>query len=134
MINPVNSTDTQFTGYHFLPKKLWREGKLPEVKYGFYGDLLTQENISAEHIIPKSKPGSRTTQDNLALSTIENNRLRGNRPLCWYFSEDNFERYCKQFAGVVVEKFNGDEYVKALTKTVRRTLRKELDQHLDTMA
>lgn len=121
----------EFTGYKFIVKKLWREGKLPTVVKGIYGDVLTQENLSAEHIIPKSKPHSRTTSDNLALSTMENNRKRGNKPLCWYFSEDNFKTYCDQFKDVVVGSFNGNDYVQALTKTVRKVLRYEVKNHLD---
>lgn len=123
----------EFTGYKFIVKKLWREGKLPTVTREVYGDILTQENVSAEHIIPKSKPHSRTTLDNLALSTMENNNKRGNKPLCWYFSEEKFDNYCKQFEGVRVGKFNGDDYIAALTKTVRKVLNYEVKHHLDIM-
>lgn len=39
-------------------KGLYKEGKLPMVKYDLYGDYLTKENVTDEHVIPKSKGGS----------------------------------------------------------------------------
>lgn len=124
----------EFKGYPFIVKKLWRQGKLPTVKYGFYGDLLTPENVSAEHLIPHSKPHSTTTTDNLVLSSMANNIKRGNRPLCWYFSEENFAQYKDQFSGIKLPNFDGDAYNAMIEKKVRAILKEEVKNHLDIMA
>ena len=61
----IQSSSITFSSSSLL-KKLWRQGKLPTVKYGFYGDRLTQENLSQEHLRPKSQ-GGKTEQRNLVL-------------------------------------------------------------------
>ena len=67
-------------GYSHKLKTLYKQGKLPTVKYGFYGGELTKDIVSLEHLQPHSK-GGKTVLNNLVLATIENNNRRGNKSL-----------------------------------------------------
>lgn len=107
-------------GYSSPLKDLYRKGKLP-VKYGFYGDKLTKNNVSLEHLLPHSK-GGKTTLDNLVLSSKQNNFKRGNRPLSEFINFGNVKRYLNQFIGVKLKNFNGNEYVKNILKTIENVL------------
>lgn len=109
-------------GYKSILKTYWLEGKMPSVIHGFYGGKLTKDNITLEHIKPHSK-GGRTALNNLALSVNIKNWSRGNSKLSNFFNIETFKEYCKQFEGIKLPDFNGDEYIKAITKTVERLLR-----------
>ncbi len=109
-------------GYKSILKTHWLNGDLPNVTKGFYGGDLTKDTVTLEHILPHSK-GGRTILYNLALSKNTNNWARGNKPLSSVFSKEAFEIYCEQFKGVKLPYFNGDEYVKQITKTVEKLLR-----------
>ena len=118
-INPAQ----QITfGYKHLLKTYWLEDKLPTVTHGIYGGELTKDNVTLEHLKPHSKKG-RTVLGNLALSKNVNNWTRGNKPIGNYLNKDIFEQYCEQFKGVKLPFFNGDEYVKQITKTIERLLK-----------
>ena len=56
-------------GYTHYLKTYYLQGKLPTVKRGLYGGILTPETVSLEHILPKEK-GGHTTLSNLALAII----------------------------------------------------------------
>ena len=45
-------------GYTSILKTHWKNGLMPTVTKGLYGDELTQENVSLEHIKPHSWSGS----------------------------------------------------------------------------
>ena len=57
-------------GYSNILKTEWRKGHLPSVKYGFYGEKLTQKNLSLEHLQAHSK-GGKTVLSNLVLAAKE---------------------------------------------------------------
>lgn len=111
-------------GYSSPLKDLYRKGKLP-VKYGFYGDKLTKNNVSLEHLLPHSK-GGKTTLDNLVLSSKQNNFKRGNSPLLEFINFENVKRYLNQFIGVKLKNFNGNEYIKNILKTIENVLESNL--------
>lgn len=118
-INPV--TPITF-GYKHMLKTYWLDGKLPSVTHGIYGGELTKDNVTLEHLKPHSKKG-RTVLGNLALSKNINNWKRGNKPISDFFNKDTFEAYCEQFNGLKLPFFNGDNYIKEITKTIERLLK-----------
>jgi len=116
-------TPTQITfGYKHFLKTYWLQGKLPTVKYGFYGGELTKDTVTLEHILPHSK-GGKTILNNLALSKNTNNWARSNKPLVQFFDIEIFKKYCEQFKGVKLPYFNGDDYIKQIAKTVERQIK-----------
>ena len=118
-INPINQINF---GYKSILKTYWREGKLPSVTHGIYGGELTKDNVTLEHLKPHSKKG-RTVLNNLALSKNINNWKRGNKPIGDFLDKDLFEQYCEQFKGLKLPFFNGDNYIKEITKTIERLLK-----------
>ena len=124
IVTPVKPTEPTF-GYTSPLKTLWRQGKLPSVKYGFYGDRLTQENITLEHLRPRSKHG-KTELSNLVLATESNNVKRGSKPLINFLYWDNVERYLNQFKDINVEGFIGNQYIKAIMRTLNKLLKEQV--------
>ena len=116
-----SATPITFKYKHML-KTYWLEGKLPQVTHGIYGGELTKDTVTLEHVNPVSK-GGRTILGNLALSKNTNNWARSNKPLSDFFNKEAFDAYCEKFKGVKLPFFNGDEYVKQLTRTVERLLK-----------
>ena len=105
-------------GYSHPIKTYWRKGLLPSVQYGLYGGKLTQDNISIEHLIPKSQKGH-TFFDNIALATKRNNNIRGSKPLKDFLSKEQVESYLDQFRGIKLPDFDGFKYIEAVKNTLR---------------
>lgn len=110
----------QFGYRHFL-KDYYKQGKLHTVTRGLYGGELSFDTVTLEHLVPHSKKG-RTVLSNLALAVDENNWKRGNKPLRDFLTKEMFDEYCEQFRGIRLPFFNGDEYIKMITKTVKKAL------------
>lgn len=98
-------------------KTLWRKGKLPSVKYGFYGDVLTQRNISLEHLQAHSK-GGKTNLTNLVLASKAKNNARGNDAIDEYLDVKNIIRYLKQFKDIRIKDFDGNKYIAGVLATL----------------
>ena len=98
-------------------KTLWRKGKLPSVKYGFYGDVLTQRNISLEHLKAHSK-GGKTNLTNLVLASKAKNNARGNDAIDDYLEVNNLVRYLKQFKDIRIKDFDGNKYIAGVLATL----------------
>lgn len=98
-------------------KTLWRKGKLPSVKYGFYGDVLTQRNISLEHLQAHSK-GGKTNLTNLVLASKAKNNARGNESIKDYLTVENVVRYLKQFKDIRIKDFDGNKYIAGVLATL----------------
>jgi len=109
-------------GYKNILKTLWLKDMLPQVTKGIYGGELTKKTVSLEHVLCHMHQG-KTTLANLALSTVENNNARGNRPLKYFLDPDKFIEYINQFKGIKLDNFDGDKYAEDLTKTVLTVLR-----------
>lgn len=116
----IQPTGVNF-GYSNIIKTLYKQGKLPSVKHGFYGDELTKANVSLEHLRPKSKRG-KTELCNLVLATRNNNHRRGVRPLKEVINPEIVEQYLNQFKGVIVDDFNGNKYIEMIQRTLRKLL------------
>ena len=108
-------------GYSHKLKTLYKQGKLPTVLKGFYGDVLTKDVISLEHLKPHSK-GGKTVLNNLVLSSVRNNNKRGNKPLKDFLNPETMKEYLNQFKGLKVGNFNGDKYIESITKTVKELI------------
>ena len=98
-------------------KRLYRRGKLP-IKYGLYGEELTKKNVTDEHLLPRCLGGS-SDLSNIALATKKANWRRGNEPIENFLSFGMLRNYCKQFKGIKVRDFDGDEYIKGIIKTIK---------------
>ena len=121
IISPVEPNEPTF-GYYSELKTLWRQGKLLSVRFGFYGDKLTQENLSLEHLRPKSK-GGKTVLSNLVLASKRNNGHRSSKPLKDFINAETVAKYLNQFIDVQVEGFNGNKYIDAIWHTVHNILK-----------
>lgn len=111
-VNPVS-----FTGYNSKLKTAWKKGLLPTVTKGIYGKVLTEDNISLEHIVPHSQ-GGKTTLNNLFLADAKENSKRGIKPIADFVSEKQLSEYLEQFVGVKAGGFNGDKYIKQILKKI----------------
>ena len=120
-IRPVH-TQISF-GYSHPLKTLFLKGKLPTVQYGLYGDKLTKDTVSLEHVQPKSK-GGQSVLSNYALASKRMNNLRGDKDIGEFLTPENLKRYCEQFIGVTVGDFDGTKYIHDLLKTINRLLNK----------
>lgn len=110
-----------FNGYNSILKTLWKRGKLPTVKRGLYGDILTKDNLSLEHLKPHSK-GGRTSLSNLALASKEKNNFRNSKPLKDFLTKEMIENYLNQFKGIHAKGFSGKKYIEMLRKTFKELL------------
>lgn len=111
-------------GYKSILKTHWLNGKMPTVTHGIYGSELTKDNVTLEHLKPHSK-GGKTELKNLALSKNANNWSRSNKPIGEFLTKEAFEQYCEQFKGIKLPFFNGDDYIKQITKTITKLLKEE---------
>ena len=113
-----------FSGNRSILMLYWKAGLMPSVRRGLYGDILTKKNVSIEHLLPESK-GGRTSLDNLALATKNNNYNRKNYPLSKFLTPKQAQNYLKQFKGIYLPDFNGDAYIQQVKATIIKCFRKE---------
>ena len=111
-------------GYHSVLKDLFKEDKLPEVKIGLYGDKLTKENVSLEHLIPHSK-GGKSKLKNFALASKQKNSLRSTDDIRKFLTPDMAKKYLAQFVDIeTVSKkgtiFKGNDYIEMITDTLKQ--------------
>ena len=112
MINPVS-----FTGYESPLKTMWKRGELPRVKKGLYGEILTRDTLSIEHLVPVSKGGS-LTMENVALADRILNSLRGTKDLKDVLTRKQAFEYIEQYIGdkrPIIQK-----YVEGFFRTLRK--------------
>ena len=105
--------------YNSPLKTLFKEGKMPTVEYGFYGDKLTKQNVSLEHLKPHSKGGASCLQ-NYVLASQKNNNLRGNADLVNYFNPKTALRYLQQFVDIKLPQFDGNKYISDILNTLKK--------------
>lgn len=115
-IIPIDNTTF---GYHNILKTQYLKGNLKGVKYGFYGDKLTKKNVSLEHLKAKSK-GGKSELENFVLASKAKNQARGNKDIKPFVDKETAMRYLLQFVGIKVENFNGDNYIRAIIKTLKK--------------
>lgn len=111
-------------GYSSPLKTLYKQGKIP-LEYGFYGDKLTKDTVTLEHIVPHSK-GGKSTLSNYVLSSMNNNFKRGNKPLADYINWEWANEYFKVVEKIKTKRFDGKKYVEDIKKTIQYALSKGL--------
>ena len=99
-------------------KQLWDKGKLPEVTHGFYGDELTWDNLSREHLIPKCQGGTKRFGNIVLASKIKNN-ARSDKDILLFAIPEVVKAYLKQFENIHRFGFNGPNYIDAVKKTLK---------------
>lgn len=117
-VGPID-TNTSF-GYSSPLKTLYKKGKLP-VKYGFYGDELTKKTVTLEHLLPRCY-GGKTELKNLVLASANKNQERGTRPIEEMLNWEFVGKYLEQFRNVVVDNFNGNQYIQMVLKTIKELI------------
>ena len=110
-------------GYHSVLKDLFKEDKLPSVKFGLYGDKLTKENVSLEHLIPHSKNG-KSKLYNFTLASKHKNSLRSNDDIRKFLTPEMAKKYLDQFVNIETvskkgTKFNGNAYIDMIKNTLK---------------
>ena len=105
-------------GYSNILKTLYKKGKLPSVKYGFYGDELTKKTVTLEHLKPRSK-GGKTELKNLVLASANKNQERAARPLSEMLNWECVGKYLEQFRNVQIDDFNGNRYIQMILRTIK---------------
>ena len=98
-------------------KTAYKEGSLALQK-GFLGGELTPENVSLDHMLAKSK-GGRSKISNYVLTTMENNNLKADRDIFEFATKENTEAYFKAFEGAKLGKYTGEQYLSAISRTLR---------------
>ena len=112
-------------GYQHQLKTMWKNGHLPTVQIGIYGDKLTKNNISLEHLLPVSR-GGRTEYPNLALASQEKNHERNASNIFLFTTEENIQQYLEQFKNIIIIDFNGNKYIEDLLRTLEKLKRRQL--------
>ena len=102
--------------YNSPLKTLYRKGELP-VRYGFYGDKLTQKNVSLEHLKPHSK-GGKTELSNLVLASKQKNQARGNADIRNFANKETIIKYLSQFIDIKIKDVDGNKYINGIIKTL----------------
>lgn len=115
-IKRITTYEPTFLANGNLLKKLYKRGKLP-IKHGIYGGELTIDNVSNEHIKPKSC-GGKLDITNIALATKENNNKRGNDDIRNYLTPESLKQYIDEILSVKTKKFDKFAYVRDLLKTI----------------
>lgn len=115
---PVITNTISFGGYNFKLKKMYRQGKLPKDLVDIGGNRITQDNLSGDHAIPRSK-GGKNTDSNMMLATKQFNNMRGNRPLREVVSMDNLIKWVNQYVNLEeIDGFNFQKYVRDILKII----------------
>lgn len=110
-----------FKGYNSPLKTAFRKGALGERVYGIYGNRLTQDTVSLEHIIPASK-GGKTELGNLVLADKKANNDRGTKDIAELITIGDVRYYLRQFKDIKTKYFDGNEYIKAVRKTFKKMM------------
>lgn len=117
----INPTSNISFGYSSILKTAYKEGKLATVTKDFYGSPLTKDTVTIEHLLCRTY-GGKNKLSNYVLATTENNNNRGCKLLSEVFNSEAFKQYCEQFKDIKIKYFNGNNYVKMITKTVNTIL------------
>ena len=115
-IYPPGTSHIPFKGYIHPLKTLYKKGLFPSVTRGLYGEPLTPDGASLEHLLCHSN-GGKTTYRNLALASKDRNSARGNRPLADFLTWEMLEEYLSQFNFRIRGLFDGYAYQRQLRQT-----------------
>lgn len=114
-ILPIQLNNVTF-GYSHKLKTDFKKGLIP-IEFDMAGNKLTNDNVSLDHVIPKSQGGT-STLDNYVLATKDFNNFRGVVPLALLITKEMFEKWAKQFEDLIVCGVKGTEYTKMIAKKI----------------
>jgi hypothetical protein len=118
ILNPYYSPKNISFGYKSILKDLFREGEMPSVTHGIYGNLIDNNTVSLDHLKPHSV-GGKSVLSNFALAHAKANSARGNNPLPYFLNKEMLEAYLSQFDFVIPGKFNGYIYQDMIRQTCK---------------
>ena len=121
----VQPVDSVVFRYSSPLKTMYKKGKLPTVKYGFYGDEITPKTVTIEHLKCVSQ-GGKTELKNIVLVSANKNQERGVRPLSEMLNWECAGRYFEQFRNVIVDWFDGNKYIDMIMNTIKELLNDNL--------
>jgi len=121
----IEPVDTIIFQYSSPLKTMYKKGKLPTIKYGFYGDEITPKTVTIEHLKCVSQ-GGKTELKNIVLVSANKNQERGVRPLSEMLNWGFAGRYFEQFRDVIVDWFDGNKYIEMVLNTIKELLNDNL--------
>lgn len=116
-VQKIYINSISFNGYNSQLKKMYRQGKLPKNLVDMGGNKLSQQNLSLDHIQPRSKGGP-TTEDNLVLTTKQFNSIRGDRHILEVVTKENLIKWIKQYLSL--ESIDGFDFKKYVIGVLNR--------------
>lgn len=120
LFKKVQTPQPSFGYSHYL-KTMYKRGQLPQIKRGFYGEIITPKTVSLEHLDTISK-GGKTELKNLVLAHKITNNKRGDKPLKDFINFKAMAIYLEQFKNIQVRGFDGNKYIAMILETVGRLL------------
>jgi len=120
LFKKTQTTQPSF-GYHHPLKTMYKKGMLPQIKRGFYGEIITPKTVSLEHLDAISQ-GGKTELKNLVLAHKITNNKRGDKPLKDFINFKAMANYLDQFKNIKVKDFDGNKYIAMILETVGRLL------------
>ena len=102
-------------------KKLFKQGKL-KLDYGLYGERLTKENVSDEHIICKCF-GGQTVETNIALASKEMNNRRGCKPIQDFVTVEMVNAYIERVMKNNIKGYDIEAYCNGILNTFNKIWR-----------
>ena len=121
----IEPVDSIIFRYSSPLKTMYKKGKLPNVKYGFYGDEINPKTVTIEHLRCVSQ-GGKTELKNIVLVSANKNQERGIRPLAEMLNWEFAGRYFEQFRDVIVDWFDGNKYIEMVLNTIKELLNDDL--------
>lgn len=113
----INAQAISF-GYKSILKDLFRQGEIPSVTHGLYGNKIDNSTVSIEHLLPHSL-GGKDTLSNYALAHVKANVARGNNPITYFLDNKMLEDYLSQFNFEIKGRFNGYAYQDMIRRTCK---------------
>lgn len=105
-------------------KKLFKQGKL-KLDYGLYGEPLTKQNVSDEHIICKCF-GGQTVETNIALASKEMNNRRGCKPIQEFVTIEMVNAYIERVRKNNIKEYDIEAYCQGIIRTFNKIFGKEV--------
>lgn len=96
-------------------KKLFKSGKL-KLDYGLYGEPLTVENVSDEHIVCRCY-GGKSIESNIALASKEMNNRRGCQPIEKFVTIEMVNAYIERIRQNNIKGYDIEAYCQGIIKT-----------------
>lgn len=114
-------------------KKLFKSGKL-KLDYGLYGEPLTKENVSDEHIICRCYGGN-TIESNIALASKEMNNKRGCQPIEKFVTIEMVNAYIERIRQNNIKGYDIEAYCRGIIKTFSKIFGGEVQsgKHIDNL-